>query len=106
MRPKLATGRSESTTWRRRSSVLPGAENESSGGSSGLTTELALYQAQADRDHQAAFRKAGLGTVRDRPASLAAVIRASAVRGALVAALDDWAVCSTDCCNQPTSSQP
>jgi hypothetical protein len=56
-------------------------------------------QAQADRDHQAAFRKASLGTVRDRPASLAAVIKASAVRGALVATLDDWAVCSTDGCN-------
>jgi hypothetical protein len=63
-------------------------------------------QAQSDRDHQAAFRKAGLGTVRDRPASLAAVIRASAVPGALVAALDDWAVCSTDCCKHPTSIQP
>ena len=106
MRPLLATGRSESTTWRRRSSVLPGADDESSGGSSGLTTELAFYQAQADRNRQAAFRKAELGTVRDRPASLSAVIRASAVLGAIVAALDDWAVYSADCRNRPTSIQP
>jgi serine/threonine-protein kinase len=57
--------------------------------------ELVFYQAQADRDYQAAFREAGLGTVQD-PASVAAVVKPSAVRGALVAALEDWAVCSTD----------
>jgi serine/threonine-protein kinase len=58
--------------------------------------ELVFYQARADRDYQAAFRAAGLGRAHDHPASVAAVVKASAVRGALVAALDDWAVCSTD----------
>jgi serine/threonine-protein kinase len=57
--------------------------------------ELVFYQARADRDYQAAFREAGLFSAQD-PASVAAVVKASAVRGALVAALDDWAVCSTD----------
>jgi tetratricopeptide (TPR) repeat protein/tRNA A-37 threonylcarbamoyl transferase component Bud32 len=58
--------------------------------------ELVFYRAQADREYEAAFREAGLGRVQDHPASVAAVVQASAVRGALVAALDDWAVCSTD----------
>jgi serine/threonine-protein kinase len=58
--------------------------------------ELVFYQAQADREYQATFREAGLGTVRDDPAKVAAAVQASAVRGALVAALDDWAVCGTD----------
>jgi serine/threonine-protein kinase len=58
--------------------------------------ELVFYKAQADRDYQAAFREAGLGRPHDRPASVAAAVKASAVRGALVAALDDWAICITD----------
>jgi serine/threonine-protein kinase len=59
-------------------------------------SELDFYQAQADRYYQATFREAGLGRFHDHPVSVAAVVKASAVRGALVAALDDWAVCSTD----------
>jgi serine/threonine-protein kinase len=58
--------------------------------------ELVFYKAQADRDYQAVFREAGLGTAHDPPASVAAVVKASAVRRALVAALDDWAICITD----------
>jgi serine/threonine-protein kinase len=52
--------------------------------------------ADADRDYERAFREAGLGKVHDDPAGVAARVRASAVRGALVAALDDWAVSVTD----------
>ena len=42
------------------------------------------------------FQQEGLGKVHDPPASVAAAVRASAVRGALVAALDDWATCIAD----------
>jgi serine/threonine-protein kinase len=58
--------------------------------------ELIFYKTQADQAYQAAFQEAGLGTVHDDSASVAAVVKASAVRGALVAALDDWAICITD----------
>jgi serine/threonine-protein kinase len=51
---------------------------------------------RADRDYEDAFREAGLGEVHDDPEGVAARVRASAVRGALVAALDDWASCATD----------
>jgi serine/threonine-protein kinase len=43
-----------------------------------------------------AFREAGFGTPGDDPAEVAARLQASQVRGALVAALDDWAACATD----------
>jgi serine/threonine-protein kinase len=48
--------------------------------------------ADADLDYEAAFRDAGLSKVQDDPAAVAARVRGSAVREALVAALDDWAV--------------
>jgi serine/threonine-protein kinase len=52
--------------------------------------------ADADRNYEVAFQHAGLGEVQDDPADVAARVRGSAVRGALVAALDDWAVSVTD----------
>jgi serine/threonine-protein kinase len=52
--------------------------------------------ADADRDYEAAFREAGLGQVQDDPASVASRVAGSSVKQALVAALDDWAVCVTD----------
>jgi serine/threonine-protein kinase len=58
--------------------------------------ELAFYKARANREYAGAFRRAGLGTVHDRPSRVAARIDASAVRGALVAAVYDWAVCAPD----------
>jgi serine/threonine-protein kinase len=58
--------------------------------------ELAYYKAQADRDYAEAFEQAGLGTSRDQPSLVAARIDASAVRGSLVAAVYDWAVCAHD----------
>jgi serine/threonine-protein kinase len=59
-------------------------------------SELDFSQARADRDYQAAFREAGLGSADDHPASVAAAVKASTVRAALVAALDDWVICITD----------
>jgi serine/threonine-protein kinase len=50
----------------------------------------------AERLYAAAFAETGLGQEGDDVEAVAARIRASAVRGALVAALDDWAVCATD----------
>jgi len=58
--------------------------------------ELAYYKAQANRDYAEAFEQAGLGTSHDPPSPVAARIDASAVRGALVAAVYDWAVCAAD----------
>jgi serine/threonine-protein kinase len=58
--------------------------------------ELVFYKAQANRDYAEAFQQAGLGKVHDPPARVAAIINASAVRGALVAALNDWVVCAAD----------
>ncbi len=48
------------------------------------------------RRYEEAFRAAGLGAPGDDPADVAARVRASPVRGALVAALDDWAACAAD----------
>ncbi len=48
------------------------------------------------RRYEEAFRDAGVGAPGDEPAEVAARVRASPVSGALVAALDDWAVCAAD----------
>ncbi len=48
-------------------------------------------RAGADRDYAAAFQEAGLGRVGDDPAQVARRVAATDVRGALVAALDEWA---------------
>jgi eukaryotic-like serine/threonine-protein kinase len=53
-------------------------------------------RAQSDRDYETAFRATGLGTVGDAPKIVAARIEASPVRQAIVAALDDWAICTAD----------
>ena len=50
--------------------------------------------ATADRDYEAAFRTAGIGEVGDDTAVVGERIGKSAVSGALVASLDDWAVCT------------
>jgi serine/threonine-protein kinase len=49
---------------------------------------------RADREYEAAFREADLGRIGEDPAAVAARIEASTIRGELVAALDDWAVCA------------
>jgi eukaryotic-like serine/threonine-protein kinase len=58
--------------------------------------ELAFYKAQANQAYADAFAREGLGSVHDHPERVAARVKASAVRGALVAALDDWAACVAD----------
>jgi serine/threonine-protein kinase len=52
--------------------------------------------AGADQQYAAAFAEAGLGHEGDDVETVAARVKASAVREALVAALDDWAVCVAD----------
>jgi serine/threonine-protein kinase len=58
--------------------------------------ELAFYKARANQDYAEAFEQAGLGTIHDPPSQVVARIDASAVRGALLAAVYDWAVCAAD----------
>ena len=58
--------------------------------------QLVFYQRRATERYAEAFERGGLGTTRDEPNDVAARVRASAVRTALVTALDDWAVCATD----------
>jgi serine/threonine-protein kinase len=58
--------------------------------------DLAYYKARADGQYLSALENAGLAEVQDPPGVVAARVNASAVRVALVAALDDWAVCVTD----------
>jgi serine/threonine-protein kinase len=58
--------------------------------------DLPYYKAQTDRAYALAFQQAGLGTIQDQSSRVAGFIRSSAVRGALVAALLDWAVCASD----------
>jgi tetratricopeptide (TPR) repeat protein len=52
--------------------------------------------AGADQRYAAAFAEAGLAREGDDPAEAAGRIDVSAVRGPLVAALDDWASCAQD----------
>jgi tetratricopeptide (TPR) repeat protein len=58
--------------------------------------EVRFNNARADREYKTAFRDAGLGEPPDDPDGAAGRVGASAVRVPLVAALDDWAVCSPD----------
>ncbi len=51
---------------------------------------------QADREYRAAFEEGGLGTINEPPETVAGRVRASAVRGAILAALDDWVSCVRD----------
>ena len=52
--------------------------------------------ADVDRQYQEAFRKSGVGTIGEPADAVAARIRSSPVRAAVVAALDDWAFCFND----------
>jgi tetratricopeptide (TPR) repeat protein len=53
-------------------------------------------RAQSDREYEAAFRSAGLGTDQEPAEAVAARVSAAPARKALVAALDDWASCTAD----------
>jgi len=48
---------------------------------------------QTDKDYEAAFKEAGIGTDADPPATIADRINQSVVHDALLDALDDWALC-------------
>jgi serine/threonine-protein kinase len=63
---------------------------ETSGG------DLANYKAKADRQYLAAFDNSCLARAQDPADVVAARVKASAVRVAIFAALDDWAVCTAD----------
>jgi serine/threonine-protein kinase len=71
-----------------RSTFVEGRENH--------LADVRFNNARANREYQTAFRDAALGEPPDDPDGAARRIKASAVRKPLVAALDDWAVCSTD----------
>jgi eukaryotic-like serine/threonine-protein kinase len=61
------------------------------------TKDSDAFGAETSSGHyQQAFRAAGIGSPGDDPAEVAARVRASPVRRALVAALDDWAACAGD----------
>jgi serine/threonine-protein kinase len=57
--------------------------------------KLALYKTKADRSYLQAFEEAGFAKVAELPDMVAARVNDSAVRVALMAALDDWALCAT-----------
>jgi eukaryotic-like serine/threonine-protein kinase len=58
--------------------------------------ELAFYKEQAHREYDEAFERSGLGSIHDQPARVAARINSSAVRSELMAAVYDWALCTSD----------
>src|SRR5262249_49533524 len=58
--------------------------------------DLAYYKSRADRQYLSAFGESGLAKLQDRRDLVAARVNRSPVRVALLAALDDWALCATD----------
>jgi serine/threonine protein kinase/tetratricopeptide (TPR) repeat protein len=65
-------------------------------GRSNTAAEMHFNNARADRDYEEAFREARSGEGQDNREGVATLVAASAARAALVAGLDDWAVCATD----------
>lgn len=62
----------------------------------GPAVDGSFHNATADRNYEAVFREAGLRTIQDNPAEAAARIKTSGAHREMVAALDDWAVCTSD----------
>jgi serine/threonine-protein kinase len=62
----------------------------------GKRTSRRASLARAAREYESAFREAGFGEVHDAPDVVAARLEASTVREALLGALYDWALCTTD----------
>jgi len=58
--------------------------------------DLAHYKSKADQQYLEAFELAGLATSEEQAGVVATRVKASAVRFALIAALDDWAMCASD----------
>ena len=57
---------------------------------------LIAYRQAASQRYAEAFRDAGLGTFNDPPEVVAGRVIASPVKAALIAALEDWAVCPSN----------
>jgi len=51
---------------------------------------------RSDAEYEAAFRDAGLGQINESPSIVAARVSESSIEDALVAALDDWSMCTED----------
>ncbi|QDT53052.1 Serine/threonine-protein kinase PknB [Caulifigura coniformis] len=58
--------------------------------------DLAHYKSKADRQYVEALEGAGLTNEDEESEVVAARVKASAVRLALIAAIDDWAMCASD----------
>jgi tetratricopeptide (TPR) repeat protein/tRNA A-37 threonylcarbamoyl transferase component Bud32 len=58
--------------------------------------ELPFYKVRADREYSAAFDEAGLIKAGDDAKDAATRVNASAVRGAILAAVHDWAGCTSN----------
>jgi len=58
--------------------------------------DFAYYKSKADDDYMKAFKRSGLADEGQPAHDVAARVNASAVRTALMQALDDWAVCAAD----------
>jgi serine/threonine-protein kinase len=58
--------------------------------------DLAYYKCRADGQYLSAFEESRMAKAQDPPGIVAARVNGSAVRVALIAALDDWAVCASD----------
>jgi tetratricopeptide (TPR) repeat protein len=56
--------------------------------------ELAIYRSLASGNYADAFRQAGRGTFEDPPGEVAKAIQGSAIHGALMDAVFNWAVCT------------
>jgi serine/threonine-protein kinase len=60
------------------------------------SSNLPYYKSKADQQYLTAFEKSGVTSVHERPDVVAAHVKTSTIRLALIAALDDWAVCTMD----------
>jgi eukaryotic-like serine/threonine-protein kinase len=60
------------------------------------SSERAFYRHRADGEYIDTFEKLGLARAKEAADVVAQRINASAVREAIVAALDDWAICTAD----------
>jgi serine/threonine-protein kinase len=58
--------------------------------------DLDSNRTRSDREYEATFGEAGIGGFHDARSVAAARVRGSHIRTALVAALDDWALCTND----------
>lgn len=58
--------------------------------------DLSVNLARSDKAYEAAFGEAGFGRVGEEPGAVAGRISQSPIRASLVAALDDWSICTAE----------